>query len=85
MQTGTPICEYFRDHRQYAYGGPHMRTTNPVCIILHMGIQDLISRMETVPVCIGLVTEISPYAYRHCTNPHMHMGIISHAVPVCIR
>jgi hypothetical protein len=31
--------------------------------------------METVPVCIRLVTEISPYAYRHLTNPHMQTGI----------
>jgi hypothetical protein len=69
MQTGIPVCEYFRDPRPYAYGDPHMRTAIPVCIILHIGIQDLISHMETISLCIWLVTEISPYAYRHLTNP----------------
>ena len=52
-----------------------MHTAIPVCIVLHMGIQDLISHMETLPVCTRLVTEISPYAYRHCRNPRMHTGI----------
>jgi hypothetical protein len=52
-----------------------MHKAIPVCIILHMGIQDLISYMGTLPVCIQLVTEISQYAYRHRTNPHMHTGI----------
>jgi hypothetical protein len=85
MQTGIPVCKFFSDPRPYAYGDPHMRTAIPVCIILHMGIQDLISHMETISLCIRLVTEISPYAYRHLTNPHMHTGIMSHAVPVCIQ
>jgi hypothetical protein len=75
MQTGTPICEYFSNPRPYAYWDLHMRTAIPICIILHMGIQDLISYMETISLCIRLVTEISPYAYRHLPNPHMHTGI----------
>jgi hypothetical protein len=70
MRTGIPLCKYFSDPCLYAYGDPHMRTAIPVCIILHMGIQDLISHMETVPVCIQLVTEISPYAYKHLTKSH---------------
>ncbi len=85
MQLGIPICDFFSNLRQYAYRDLHMRTAIPVCIILHMGIHELISHMETVPVCIRLVTDISPYAYRHRANPCMHIGIISHAVPVCIR
>ena len=52
-----------------------MHTLISVSIILHMGIQDLISHMETISLCIWLVTEISPYAYRHLTNPRMHTGI----------
>jgi hypothetical protein len=31
--------------------------------------------METISLCIRLVTEISPYAYGHLTNPRMHTGI----------
>jgi hypothetical protein len=85
MRTGIPICQYSSNPHPYAYGDPRMCTAIPVCIILHMGIQDLISHVETVHVCIWLVTEISPYAYWHCANPHMHTGIMSHAVPVCIR
>ena len=76
-----PICAQFL----YANKDPRMRTAIPICIILHMGIQDLISHMETISLCIRLVTEISPYAYRHLTNPRMHTGIMSHAVPVCIQ
>ncbi len=75
MQTGIPVCKYFSDPRPYAYGDPHMCTAIPVCIILHIGIQDLISHMETISLCIQLVTEISPYADRHLTNPHMQTGI----------
>jgi hypothetical protein len=52
-----------------------MHTGIHICIILHIGIQDLISRMETISLCIRLVTEISPYAYRHLTNPCMQTGI----------
>jgi hypothetical protein len=52
-----------------------MRTAIPVCIILHIGIQDLISHMETISLCIRLVTEIYPYAYRHLTKPRMQTGI----------
>ncbi len=69
--NGIPICEYFSDPCPYAYGYPHMCTSIPVCIILHIGIQDLISHMETISLCIWLVTEISLYAYRHLTNPCM--------------
>ncbi len=75
MQTGIPICKYFSNPCPYAYGDPHMRTAIPICIIFLMGIQDLISHMETIPLCKQLVTEISPYAYRHLTNPRMHTGI----------
>jgi hypothetical protein len=75
MRTGIPICKYFSNPRLYAYGDPHMRMAIPICIILHMGIQDLISHMETISLCIRLVTEISPYAYRHLTNPCMHTEI----------
>jgi hypothetical protein len=75
MQTGIPVCKYFSDPRPYAYGDPHMCTVISICIILHIGIQDLISHMETISSCIRLVTEISPYAYRHLTNPRMHTGI----------
>jgi hypothetical protein len=65
MRTGIPIsiCELFSDPRPFAYGDPHMHTAIPVCEITHMGIQDLISRMEIFPVCIRLVAEKSPYAY----------------------
>ncbi len=59
----------------YAYGDPHMRMAIPVCIILHIGIQDLNSHMKTISLCIRLVTEISPYAYMHLTNPRMQTGI----------
>jgi hypothetical protein len=52
-----------------------MRTAIPVCIILHMGVQDLISHMDTISLCIQLVTEISPYAYKHLTNLCMQTGI----------
>jgi hypothetical protein len=52
-----------------------MLTAIPICIILHIGIQDLISHMETISLCIRLVTEISLYAYWHLTNPRMHTGI----------
>ena len=64
---------------------PHMHMAIPVWEFTHMGIQDLISHMEIFPICIRLVTEISPYAYEDRTNPHMHMGITCHAIPVCIR
>ncbi len=43
--------------------------------ILHIGIQDLISHMETISLCIWLVTEKSPYAYRHLNNPRMQTVI----------
>jgi hypothetical protein len=77
MRTGIPIsiCELFSDPRPFAYGDPHMHTAIPVCEITHMGIQDLISHVEIFPVCIRLVTEVSPYAYGDSTNPHMHSGI----------
>jgi hypothetical protein len=49
MQKGIPICKYFSDPRPYAYGDPHMRTAIPICIILNMGIQDLISHVSSCP------------------------------------
>ena len=52
MRNGIPICEYFSDPCPLAYGDPHMHTAIPVCKITHMGIEDLISYMETFPVCI---------------------------------
>ncbi len=52
MRNGIPICEYFSDPCPYAYGDPHMYMVIPVCEITHMGIEDLISHMETFPVCI---------------------------------
>jgi hypothetical protein len=48
MPTGIPVCEYFSNPHPYAYGDPHMHTAIPVCVILHIGIQDLISHMETM-------------------------------------
>ena len=63
MRTEIPICELFSDPRPFTCGDPHMHTAIPVCKITHLGIQDLISHMEIFPVCIRLVTEISPYAY----------------------
>jgi hypothetical protein len=76
MRTGILLCELFSNPpRPFTYGDPHMHTAIPVCKITHMGIQDLISHMEIFPVCIRLVTEISPYAYWDRVNPHMHTGI----------
>ena len=46
------------------YGNPRMHN-------LHIWIQDLISHVETISLCIWLVTEISLYANRHLTNPCM--------------
>ena len=63
MRNGIPICKIFSDPCPFAYGDPHMHTAIPVCKITHMGIQDLISRMEIFPVCIRLVAEKFPYAY----------------------
>ncbi len=57
MQMGIPVCKYFSNSHPYAYRDPRKHTGIPVCIILHMGIQDLISHMETIS-----------YAYR---DPHM--------------
>ncbi len=53
-----------------------MHTVIPKWRILHRGIQDLISHMEIFPICIWLVTELSPCAYGHHTNPCMHTGIL---------
>ncbi len=80
MRNGIPICELFSDPRPFAYGDPHMHTAIPVCKIMHMGIQDLIYRMEIFPVCIRLVTEKSRYAHGGCVNPHMYTGINVHDV-----
>ena len=85
MHMGIPICELFSDPHTFAYRDLHMHTVIPVWEITHMGIQDLISHMEIFPVCIRLVTDIFPYAYGDCTNPHMHTGIMCHAIPVCIQ
>ena len=86
MRTGIPIRERFlSDPRTFANGDPHMHTAIPVCKIMHMGIQDLIAHIEIFPVCIRLVTEISPYAYGHCANPPVHMEIMCHVIPVCKR
>jgi hypothetical protein len=83
MRTGIPICKLFSGPRPYAYGDPCLHTAILVWEILHMGIQDLTSHIEIFPICIRLVTELSPYAYGHRTNPHMHTGIMCHAIPVC--
>jgi hypothetical protein len=53
-----------------------MHTVIPKWKIWHRGIQDLISHMEIFPICIPLVTELSPYAYGHHANPRMHTGIL---------
>ncbi len=58
MQTGIPVCKYFSNPRMYAYRDPRMHTAIPVCIILHMGIQDLISH----------IWKQFHYAYK---DPHM--------------
>ena len=69
----------------------HLHTGIPICIrrslckIMHMGIQDSISHMEIFPVCIRLVTEKSPYAYRDAQIPICIRGFSVHATPVCIR
>ena len=82
MHNGIPIWIFFLQSPPvciwgppYAYGDPFMQNYP----------QDLISHMEIFPVCIRLVTEISPYAYGERTNPRMNMGIMCHAIPVCIR
>ena len=64
---GDPHMQIFSDPRPFAHGDSHMHTEIPVCKVTHMGIQDLISHMEIFPVCIRLVTEISPYAYGDCS------------------
>ena len=76
MRTGIPICKHFSNPRPYAYGDPHMHTAIPVWeIILHMGIQDLISPMEIFPICIRLETEISLYAYGKTQIPVCIQGL----------
>jgi hypothetical protein len=60
MRTGIPMWELFSDPSPYAYGDPRN---------LRIGIQDLISHMGIIPVCIRLVTEISRYANGDHTNP----------------
>ena len=95
MRMGIPICELFSNPHTFAYWDPHMHTAIPVWEITHMGIQDLISHMEIFPVCIWLVTEISPYAYGDYVScdPRMHTGISAISlciwglilIPVCIR
>ena len=73
-----------------------MHTAIPVCKITHMGIQDLISRMEIFPVCMRLVAQILvcrwglvPCDLRmqkgDLRDPRMHTGITCHAIPVCIQ
>jgi hypothetical protein len=80
---GDPHMQTFSNPRPFTYGDPHMHTAIPVWEIMHMGIQDLISHMEIFPLCIGLVTEISPNAHGHHTNLRTHMEIMCHAIPVC--
>ena len=58
MQMGIPVCEYFSNPSPYAYRDPCMHTAISVCIILHMGIQDLIPHMGTISLCV----RGSPYA-----------------------
>ena len=84
MRNRILICKLFSNPCPFAYRDPRMHTAIPVCKITHMGIQDLISHMEIFPVCIRLVTEISPYAYGDRENPRMHTGIMCHAIPECI-
>ncbi len=74
---GDPHMQIFSNPRPFAHRDSRMHTEIPVCKVTHMGTQDLISHMEIFPVCIRLVTEISPYAYGDCANPRMHMGIKS--------
>ena len=75
------------DPRPFAYCDPHMHTA--IWEITHMGIQDLISHMETFPLCIHRVhTGISvmwyPYANGNLHDPRMHTGIMCHVNP-CIH
>ena len=58
MRMGIPVCKYFSNPYPYAYRDSRMHTTIPVYIILHMGIQDLISHMKTISLCV----QGSPYA-----------------------
>ena len=62
-----------------------MRTAIPICILLHMGIKSLISHMRTNPVCIRLVTEQSPYAYRDCHYDRIHTGICLQSITIRVR
>ena len=39
--------------------------------------------MEIFPMCIWLVTELSPYAYGHCKNSRMHTRIMCNVIPIC--
>ena len=85
MRMGIPICDFFSDPCPFAYKDPHMHTAIPVCKITHMGIQDLISRMEIFPICIRLVTEKSPYAYRDAQIPVCIRGLVSIRSPYAYR
>ena len=82
MRNGITICELFSNPRPFAYGDPHMHTAIPIFeTITHMGIQDLISHVKIFPVCIRLVTEKSPYAYRDAQIPVCIWGLVSMQSP----
>ncbi len=67
-----------------AYRDPRMCMEILICYISHMGIKIL--TWENFPYAYGVVIEQSPYAYGHCTNPHMHMHTeIAIMIPVCIQ
>ena len=68
---GSPYANFLAIHAHFTYGDPHMHPAIPIYEFTHMGIQYL----EIFPVCIWLVTAISPYAYGDRANPHMHTGI----------
>jgi hypothetical protein len=62
MCTGTPHMRIPSSPCRYAYGVPRIRMAIPICILLHMGVESLISHMRTNTLCIRLVTDISLYA-----------------------
>ena len=85
MRTGTPRMRIPSGPCPYAYGVPHMHTAIPICIFLHMGVKSLISHMRTNTLCIRLVTDQSPYAYRVLKNPRTHTGIHLQSITIRVR
>jgi hypothetical protein len=83
IHVGILICKNFSNPCPYAYPDPCIHMAIPVWKILQMRIQDLISHMEIFPMCIWLVTELSPYAYGHCKNSRMHTRIMCNVIPIC--